>query len=495
MHVAVLIGISDYKIAPQLPACTQDVSEMERLLLSTKKYGDICSISSNTNSGPLKETLRNFFARHQGSGPIQEALVYFSGHGMYHNDVLLCCSDFDPNRPSSTSISNAELDDLLRSLRPEVAVKILDACQSGAPYIKDVAPGFEKSLRESQLKAFICMASSRTDQSSYATTECSFFTDRLIDAALSKTEGVVLYRDIHAALADAFVATPEQTPFFVLQGSGLEPFAPVTPEMGELRSNRSAPPTLAKNEDSVVARISQEVHRMDTLYVSAKEVSKAIEQAGKDIKEMPLSHRVVSPFYDKVVSLDGKLPNTPGVQAVAKFAEERKWETKYFVKIQKEPQRIKVLKNAFAAVRLLPPFLEPDESEYQVKTIEKPVSLESSQPLPFEVARVLFEPKGHASLKAYALYIGLAHSLVEVVVLSAIAGLVESGWNERTVSASELAWRYQTYLWRDVVARPRLVWEEALTRGEETLAAYLQGLLPEKDKHKVADVTAESSAK
>ncbi len=221
MNIAVLIGVSLYKVAAPLPACTADAKQMHKLLSAAKKYDDIFCLTQNTNAAPLKDALRTFFAKHQNLPDIDEALVYFSGHGVYHQDALFCCSDFDANRPASTSISNEEIDDLLRSVSPNVAVKVIDACQSGSPYIKDASAGFEKALRSSRLDSFICMTSSRLDQSSYATAEESAFTSKWINAALCKQDGSVLYRDIQAALADSFVDTPEQTPFFVSQGTGL----------------------------------------------------------------------------------------------------------------------------------------------------------------------------------------------------------------------------------------------------------------------------------
>jgi len=329
MNIAALIGISSYKVAEQLPACSKDVAEMRRLLTATGKYDDIFILSTSTEAAPLKDTLRGFFRRHMGSDSVQEALVYFSGHGVYHNnDVLLCCSDFDINRPASTSLSNTELDDLLRSVGPDVAVKILDACQSGSQYIKEAAPGFEKALRDSQLASFICMASSRTDQKSYASAECSVFTSRLIDAALSKGEGLVLYRDIQAALADSFVATPEQTPFFVVQGTGLESFAQVTPEMRALQSARSATQGIVEPENTLAAAISEQIQRMDTLYVPAEVATQAIEEGRAELERASLSHPLVSQFYEKHVTFDRKLATLPGAKELAKFASEQGWEKK-----------------------------------------------------------------------------------------------------------------------------------------------------------------------
>ena len=164
MNIAIIVGVSKYKSEGQLPACTLDAENMRQLLVATKKYDDVQCINDKTDAAQVKDQLRAFFAKYQDSSNISEALIYFSGHGVYQNDALLCCSDFDINRPATTSVSNSELDDLLRSVKPGVAVKIIDACQSGSPYIKDASAGFEKALGASELKSFICMASSRQDQ-------------------------------------------------------------------------------------------------------------------------------------------------------------------------------------------------------------------------------------------------------------------------------------------------------------------------------------------
>lgn len=481
MNIAVLIGVSDYKVAQPLPACTSDVSHMRQLLTATGKYDDICTITTQTEADPLKEALRRFFSQYQGSGAVKEAFVYFSGHGLYHTDALLCCSDFDTNRPASTSLSNSEIDDLLRSVAPEVAVKIIDACQSGSPYIKDATPGFEKALRESKLKSFICMASSRADQSSYATAECSLFTSRLIDSVLAKEEGTVLYRDIQAGIADAFVATPEQTPFFVTQGTGLESFAAVTTEMKALTHARSRASQGLLKVGSMADRISAEIQRMDTLYVSAESASRAIDQAGVDLERATLSSELVAKFYTKRVIRGGKLATLPRVAAVAEFAVEQHWAKKYFVKVEKVARKVRVpqLSSLFRQ-QLLGATRGLEEKQFETRLF--PSHLESTQPLPFEVAEVHLEPVNHPSLRSFVVYIGLVHSLTEVVVLSAVGRLTEKGWTERAVENSDLQWRYQNHLWRDVVARPDLVWDEALKRGQEAVQAYIEGFLPKTEE-------------
>lgn len=481
MKIAILAGVSEYRLVTPLPACAADVQQMRRVLVATKKYDDICCLTTQTDSAPLKEALRGFFAKYQATVGIDEALVYFSGHGVYHTDALLCCSDFDHNRPATTSISNAELDDLLRSVEPAVAVKVIDACQSGSPYIKDASAGFEKALRASRLKSFICMASSRQDQSSFARPDASVFTAKWIDAALSKHEGTILYRDIQAALADAFVNNPEQTPFFVSQGTGLEGFAVVTDEMRRLSAERSKSSIVAASGDAVVDLVAAEVARLDAVYVSEQEASQAIEQASQDLDREPLSEPFVSRFYEKRVSLGAKLSALPRVRAVAEFAKDQGWSKKYFVKVVEERYQVRVPKDPLAAT-IFGTLRTMTRGDYVVETRHRPGKLESTQLLPFEVAEVVLDAKNHPSLKPFVFYIGIVHFLTEVMVVSAIVQLTQKGWNERSPDLSDVQWRYQSYPWKDVVPQPSLVWKEAFERGQEAIRSYLEGLVPNKEE-------------
>ena len=406
--------------------------------------------------------------------------MYFSGHGIFQNDALLCCSDFDHSRPSSTSISNSEIDDLLRSVGPKVAVKVIDACQSGSPYIKDAGAGFEKALTTSSLKSFICMASSRQDQSSYASVEASNFTKNWIDAALEKTVGNVLYRDIQAALADAFVSNPEQTPFFVQQGTGLELFSVVTDEMQKIskeRGNLLAAVT-PKTDDADL--IEAEINKLDAMYITFQEACYAVTNGGEKLIEENISEPLVARFYEKKVSLDGKLGKLPRIKDVAQFAEEQKWPKNYFVNIAKEAYEVKVTPNPYIGSYIFETTaklygVKPEEDRTaKTETRYRPSSLSSTQALPFEVAEIAFEATKHSALKAFTLYIGIVNSLTEVMVLSAVVRLSQKGWEERAPDLANVQWKYQNHLWKDVVQNPRLLWEEPLKYGQSLIKSYLE---------------------
>ena len=479
MNIAALIGISKYKNAAPLPACAADVEQMRALLTAAGKYDEILTITDQTASDQVKDSLRAFFAKYRDSG-IDEAFVYFSGHGLYHNDALLCCSDFDPNRPSTTSIANSELDDLLRSIAPNVAVKIIDACQSGSPYIKDASAGFEKAFRSSQLKAFLCMASSRLDQSSYATADASAFTEKWIEAALLRDNGIVLYRDIQAALADAFVNTPEQTPFFVNQGSGLESFAAVTDEMRRLVGKRTGPAPI-ETKDAALALLLGEIAKHDAVYVSQEDAYKSIEAAAAQLESTPIQDQFVAQLFTKKVVRSGKLGNLPRVKQVAAFAEEQGWSKNYFVKIPYEEYKVRVRNSLSDLMKKYQDVLGDSEPTFKVETKTRPATLEATQALPFEVAEIQYAAPDHPSLRSFVAYFGLVHSLSDVMVLSAAVRLTQKGWSERAPEFSELQWKYQSYRWSEIVSNPARLVSDTLANAELVISTYLQSLIPKQD--------------
>lgn len=480
VNIAILIGISKYNTESELPACSLDAENMRRLLIATRKYDDIHLVSNFTTASQVKDSLRGFFAKHQANGSIDEALIYFSGHGVYQNDALLCCTDFDANRPATTSISNSELDDLLRSVKPNVAVKIIDACQSGSPYIKDASAGFEKALGKSQLNSFICMASSRQDQSSYASRTESFFTARWVEAALSKSDGQILYRDIQAALADAFVASPDQTPFFINQGTGLEVFSSVTDDMRALQALRSKSAAPEKPEAAIAQLIELQVKELDRQFVPHAQVLQAAEMGKTTLVAQGISDQLVARFYQKSVKADGKLSSIPKSRAVASFAEEQAWTKRYFVKVNQEEYKARTLKDpltalSFGAKHL---FAKRGDDDYIVETKLRAGSLETTEPLPIEVAELSFLSV-HPSLPAFIVYVGIVHSLTEVMVLSSTARLSQKGWEERAPELTELQWRYQSYPWTSVVQDPTILWRDAQNRGEADVRTYLESLTPQ----------------
>lgn len=463
MNLALLIGIDTYDRLPALPACANDLAIMHQTLKATNKYHHI-ELIANASAENAKEKLRNFFVSHNNASSIEEIFVYFSGHGAFQDDALFCCADFDAKRAATTSISNAELDDLLRSASPKVAVKVIDACQSGAPYIKDVDNGFLKSIKTSRLSSFICMASSQHDQYSYASNLTSHFTAAWVDAALSKTTGSILYRDIQASLADTFSSSPGQTPFFVNQGSALEIFSMVTEEMVSLHAVRSSNPE-QKSEKSISEILRQQISKNDSQFVEFEKVADTLYKSMQLLNEAGIQDALVSEFYKKSVNSDLKLNGLPRARSFAEFGSNQGWAKKYFIDIHEEtynaPNPLSVL--GFGSTR--------------EHTIEKtrPAYILSTEALPVEAIEIALNAN-NPSLPSYRTYIGVIHSNIEAMILTATASLTQKGWDKKILERSEIEWEYSSITWRAIIIEPALLWERGLKQATDIIRANLENL-------------------
>lgn len=226
MNIAILIGVSEYKLGIQnLPGCEHDIMSFGKLIKASAKYDDILSISDNSDSSKIKEKLVNFINLYKTS-EINEILFYFTGHGDYANDdFFYILPDFDFEKRTQTSLQNSELDNLIKSLNPQLVVKIVDACHSGVNYIKDLKAldTYIKSTK-GQFQNCYFLYSSLNTQSSFQNSEYSLFTFHFLNAIKNYQEDEIRYKNIIDYISDKFINYPEQTPFFVTQADFTEIF-------------------------------------------------------------------------------------------------------------------------------------------------------------------------------------------------------------------------------------------------------------------------------
>src|SRR5258706_2638330 len=132
MNIAIIIGVSIYSNSNNnLPGCKNDADAINQILKKSDKYDDILYINNNETSAKTKELLSNYILDSKGN-VINELLFYYSGHGEFGNDEFYyVLSDFDSKKKNQTSLQNSEIDDLIRTLSPELVIKVIDACQSG----------------------------------------------------------------------------------------------------------------------------------------------------------------------------------------------------------------------------------------------------------------------------------------------------------------------------------------------------------------------------
>lgn len=234
MDLAFVVSVPVYDSLPDLPGCVGDGQAISELLKATGRFEEIVVLDSDVTSAKLRDALHKF-ADDYDDDEIGEMFLYFSGHGLLTEDFIYCTKDFQTSGPRNTSLPNSELDEILRSMGPELAVKIVDSCQSGKRLIKEPV-AFESAIRKAVeakgFKNYIHFASCLDDQSSFATARISDFTREFITGVGAQETNDVLYRYIQNHLVDVFQDNDDQSPFFITQVTGREVFAANSAELG-----------------------------------------------------------------------------------------------------------------------------------------------------------------------------------------------------------------------------------------------------------------------
>lgn len=242
MNLAVIIGVAKYnRPGGDLPACNNDINLVRALLSHTEKYQEIFELSTDTTSANIKGKLVSFVKKYQGKS-IDELFFYYTGHGgLFDDKFYFLLTNYDEYKKEATSLSNNELDQMLRSLSPSLMVKFVDACNAGVMYVKD-PDALTKHLEYSKKEFSNCyfMFSSHLNQSSYQDSHLSAFTEALIDACLSFQGNDIRFKDIIDSISDSFSGNRSQQPFFVTQCSFTEIFFKIDQSIKESLTRMAA---------------------------------------------------------------------------------------------------------------------------------------------------------------------------------------------------------------------------------------------------------------
>lgn len=235
MNISIIIGVSKY-LTPgnDLPGCKEDAESIHEVILKTEKFDSVLYINNNESSAKTKELLTNFITENK-SKVVDEIFFYFSGHGEFISDEFYyILSDYDSKRRKQTSLQNSEVDDLIRTLNPNITVKVIDACQSGTTYIKEgnVLNKYFNESKKSFKKCYF-LNSSLNNQSSFQDDSLSFFTASFISAIKEHKTSEIRYKDIIDYISDEFENNQDQTPFFVIQADYTEKFCTLTKQLQE----------------------------------------------------------------------------------------------------------------------------------------------------------------------------------------------------------------------------------------------------------------------
>jgi hypothetical protein len=340
-RIAIIIGVSAYARQQNLPACANDAELVRVVLNSSNEYEDILFLAgNNTNSDEVKHQLTQFVEKHKARDDLDEVFFFYSGHGQFVDDEFYYIfSDFDDSRRNRTSLKNSELDGYLRTLCPNLAVKIVDACNAGVQYVKDVgglSEIIEKGSIEKGLKKVYFLFSSLFDQSSFADSAVSHYTRSFIEAIFTNGRPEIRYRDIVDQISDQFLSNKDQKPFFVIQADNTEIFGSFQDkEKSEIRFRLEAITSVAPTS-TVVAMPAKQPTLADLLKEQAKDYLKDNEIV-ETIERIPVEAKQFTPpsdiadLFEVKITTHRDFTGLAGLKGIGTWLNENKME--YFARV------------------------------------------------------------------------------------------------------------------------------------------------------------------
>ena len=293
-NIAIVLGVDKYSEVSALPSCKYDAELMESFLTATGKY-NVVRLPNNVDKHKALELIGNALT---GGDKVGEVLFYFSGHGLQDSDMHYALYGTRLDAINSTCLNNAEVDAVVRKASPKLFVKIIDACQSGLSYIKDLGTVIteDMTLQTKELGNCIFLCSSRATQSSYTGNPYSKFTKAIVDAVDYVSNQTVKYSDLQNYLSDTFgKEQSDQTPYFNTQCDGTEVFCEKTPQVvallqklkGEDQPAASEVPTEADRVAAYLKRCREE-----------QEVRVIMDEIVHLMEDQCLGDDLLSAFYE-----------------------------------------------------------------------------------------------------------------------------------------------------------------------------------------------------
>jgi len=474
ISLAIVIAVSEYSgDATPLPACKNDGAAIATLINGEQRFAETLFIDSETSSKSVKQRLIEFVAKHKHS-EVEDVFFYFTGHGEFHGgEFYYLLSDYRSAARKQTSLENKELDNLIRSLRPTLFAKVVDACHSGFSYVKDGSE-LRKHL-DSSIDAFkkvYFMFSSQSNQPSYQDKALSYFTRRFVESIILGDSSSVRYKDIIDYVSDAFTQDTIQTPFFVTQADHTEIFLEVSEDTRKTVTTflPTGIPSIATAQAGVQElSLVEFVKRDASLYCSEEKTVSVLVQISESIHSYKLPRdlsELYSLVFEQIPLSDFRYGDGIGIWIDKNLTDKR-----YFVSVEKETRQEtkKVLKSAFEMLSVSSLSLgQADDGKYKTVTEVRQyiVGFKPSVELPFGALALYGEPK-YLNLFACRMYVVPIVSMTHIRLFWSYVHLDHSNWKQRKF-VNKFEWATDEVLTTDSAGIEKLI--RTITSGFETFA-------------------------
>jgi len=435
MRIAILIGVSKFDNCNNLPGCENDVTAIHEILKATNQFDDVKFYKGKVDSKPFKTELAEYFSELKGEN-IEEVFFYFSGHGnFYKNEFYYVLSDFDESQRKQTSLQNSEIDKLIKSIKPKLVSKIIDACQSGVSYVKgeNRVEKYYNRTTDNFEKCYF-MHSSQTSQFSYQDNDLSDFTKSFLSSLRSNDFSNIRYKHIIDYISDEFERSTEQTPFFVTQADYTEIFIQSSKEINQL-IERYIPSLKVKdqekkNEESPAQR---ELSYIDKIKLEAKEFSneedtkKLIDSIKDCIKRVTLKTDLKE-LYDITFLFEHNTLHIPKGSLIGTWLKENSHQ--YFAKpyYKTITYREEIVPNSISPIMNM---MNP----HKIVTKEKQEldGFQTTFELPHSYVVIKYVPK-YPNIKQFAVFLTYLVSKKDIKLFYGFTDYKEKNWLNKSVN-------------------------------------------------------------
>lgn len=445
--------LPEYRNLPKLSACKNDLLLMRGVVEKSRKYDDMLILDDSVGRAyDANEKIIQFVEKYKGDNEIDEVLLYFSGHGNFeNNEFYYGWGDYEKTRKRQTCLGNTEIDGFLRSLNAKLTVKIIDACNSGVPYLKGNS-GFDKFLSNSKDAFQKCyfLFSSQNDEPSGADSQISLFTKSILNSLKSFDEGKgARYRDIINYVSDEFDKNGGQTPFFVTQCDYTDVFLEVNSEIKSVLGSellRDSSDAVADLGSSDVPVTLLDLVRKDAgKYVPFEDVNKYLEYFKKKLSAEKLNP-VLKDLYAIEVDEITNLKDVPQIKDIASWIQTKNKETYTQLHFVSVPYEEKVLKNPFALRIHASLFASEEDYKTVTKYREEVDSFSNTLEMPYTSLNVVF--KGLLpNLMNVSLCVVPVLSRTSVCFFISKIDYKRSGWDDQVMDSFSAKWEFKEVLY------------------------------------------------
>ncbi|ENK0556052.1 caspase family protein [Clostridium botulinum] len=414
INAAVIISVSEYENISRLPGCKNDFRLISDLIRATDKYDEILEIYEFTTSAKVKEKLTNFFMKIQEYN-VDELFFYYTGHGAFDGeDLKFALTDYSSEKFNATTLSNDFIDQQIRSINPKLTVKVVDACNSGVPYIKGDADLNQVFEEKKNINNCYFMFSSHSNQYSYVD-KLSYFTRSFVESVLNYEGKEISYTSIIDYIKDNFIHSERQTPFFVTQGTMTDMFCVITDLIKHIDISKYM--NSEENDSKATTDLINLVKERSELYFTKEQIEDILIKIKSELSKLETLNNF-SDLFNLEIQEVKNYSNVSGIKAVAKWVDEN--QNDYFIKVKKEKVAIqKDQGGLFTSLQVYSNLLNPVRYEA--------VDIFTELDIIFDTLKLKATPKFPAVLP-YQCDIVFLLSKHDMAVFYRFISFIETGW-------------------------------------------------------------------